>query len=149
MKAFLIVLALFASQPGPITESRSSFVVFPQDCNANPPMLFGGKVLAEMDRCAGVTVRRYLWASPFGAKDAVTVAIDKVQFHKAGKVKDLVTVSGKVVKAGNKSITVKVKVERESKDGWELLAEGEFTFVAYDLAEEKAIPHGLPIMEGK
>jgi hypothetical protein len=41
--------------------ASTCFVVFPQDCNANFPMLFGGKVLAEMDRCAGIAVRRTLY----------------------------------------------------------------------------------------
>lgn len=121
----------------------SGFVVFPQDCNANLPMCFGGKLLAEMDRCAGITTRRFLYKS--AAKDAVTVAINNVTFHKSAEVKDLVIVSGTVVKAGKKSVTVKVTVEKETREGRTLLVEGEFVFVAYDLATKQAVEHGLEI----
>lgn len=126
-------------------EFSTSFVAFPQDCNANPPMLFGGKLLAEMDRCAGIATRRFLYSSPAGAKDAVTVGIDKVRFHKAAKVKDLLVVTGRVANAGKKSVTIFIIVERETRDGREVIADGEYTFVAYDLAEQKAIEHGISL----
>ena len=123
---------------------ETSFVVFPADCNANFPMLFGGKVLAEMDRCAGVTTRRLLYAS--SVKDAVTVGIADMKFHRAGKVKDLLFVSSEVIKLGDKSITIRVQVHREDgKAARELLAEGIFTFVAYDTAAQKAVSHGLSL----
>ena len=129
--------------------STSEFVVFPSDCNANPPMLFGGKILAEMDRIAGITTRRALYESPTGARDAVTIAINSVKFHRSGKVKDLCRVTGTVTNVGEKSLTVAVRVERETmgRDGveFELLAEGEFVFVSVTIDGEKRkpIPHGL------
>jgi len=129
------------------TVHTTSFVVFPQDCNANPPMLFGGKILSEMDRCAAITVRRLLYSSPVGAKDAVTIGINNVKFHKAGEVKDLIFVTGKIVKTGNTSIMVEVTVERELPDKREVLVTGEFVFVSFDLATKKAIPHGIKYEE--
>jgi acyl-CoA hydrolase len=133
----------------PHMEHSTSFVAFPQDCNANPPMVFGGKLLSEMDRCAGITTRRFLFASPVGAKDAVTIAINNVKFHKSAEVKDLLIVTGKVIKVGEKSITIKVTIEKEMADGLELVIEGEFVFCAYDLTQKKAIPHGIILEEGK
>ncbi len=135
----------------PAGVSTSSFVVFPVDCNANPPMLFGGKILAEMDRIAGITTRRFLYESPTGAKDAVTIAINGIKFHRSAQVKDLVVVQGTVTKIGDKSVTVSVRVERESLEDKlivrELLAEGEFVFVSVTIDPEtkqsKSIPHGL------
>lgn len=126
-------------------EHSTSFVVQPQDTNHNYPMLFGGKVLAEMDRCAGITTRRLLYNSPTGAKDAVTIAINNVKFHKSGQVKDLLFVTGKVIKLGEKSITMKITVELETKDGRTLLTEAEYVFVAYNLETKEAIPHGLKL----
>lgn len=131
--------------------SSSAFVVFPADCNANPPMLFGGKLLAEMDRMAGIVTRRFLYDSPTGARDAVTVAINNVTFHRPAKVKDLVAVFGIVTKIGEKSITVNIRAEREILGGGcvvrELLAEGEFVFVSVTINPETnkttAVPHGL------
>lgn len=125
------------------TEHSTSFVVQPKDTNHNYPMLFGGVSLAEMDRCAGITTRRLLYHSPTGAKDAVTIAINNVKFYKAGEVKDLLFITGKVIKLGEKSITIHVTVERETKEGRTLLTEAEYVFVSYDLEKKTAIPHGI------
>lgn len=121
----------------------TSFVAYPQDANHNYPMIFGGKLLAEMDRCAGITTRRLLYNSPNNAKDAVTIAINNVKFHKSCEVKDLLFVTGKVIKLGEKSITIHVVVERETKDSRVLLTEAEYVFVSYDLEKKIAIPHGI------
>lgn len=106
-------------------------------------MLFGGKLLAEMDRCAGITTRRFLYASPAGAKNAVTLAINNVTFRKGAEVKDLIFVTGTVVKVGGKTVTVKVAAERETATGRELLVDGEFVFCAFDLETKKGIAHGI------
>lgn len=139
-----LFLALWCGVTEPNVTHTTSFVAFAADANANPPMVFGGKLLSEMDRCAGITVRRFLYSSPTGARDAVTVAVNNVRFARGAAVKDLIFVTGAVVKRSQKSITVAVKVEKETADGKrELLVEGDFVFVAYDIASKQAIPHGL------
>lgn len=148
---FVLVLLVGcdSQQPKPVpkTQHTTSFVVFPADCNANPPMLFGGKILAEMDRCAAITVRKFLYASR--VRDYVTVGIADVKFHASGAVKDLINVTGEVSKVGAKSIQVYVRVEKEEiKDGkisLSLLTDGYFTFVAYDVTQKKAVEHGLSL----
>ncbi len=141
----IIFCILFCLQDVPNTTHSTSFVAFPQDCNANPPMIFGGKLLSEMDRCAGITTRRFLYSSPTGAKDAVTIAINNVKFHKGVEVKDLIFVTGNVIKVGEKSITIKVIVEKEVNNNRELMVEGEFVFCAFDLTQKKAIAHGIKL----
>jgi len=142
---FAVFVCLASSQqPARNVTHSTSFVVFPADCNANPPMLFGGKLLAEMDRCAGITTRRLLYDSP-SARDAVTLAINSVTFHRPAEVKDLVLVSGTVTKVGAKTVTINVVAERELPGRRELLADGQFVFCAYDLAQKKAVPHGLSL----
>lgn len=142
----ILIFSFFFNYQEPLNVSHTtSFVAFPQDCNANPPMVFGGKLLSEMDRCAGITTRRLLYNSPTGAKDAVTIAINNVKFHKSAQVKDLLFVTGKVLKVGEKSITIKVTIEKELLKERELVIEGEFIFCAYDLETKKAIPHGIII----
>lgn len=149
----LFVLGVFGINvncaDAPITISSTSFVVFPADCNANPPMAFGGKLLAEMDRCAGITARRLLYSSPLGVKDAVTVGVDKVKFHKGAEVKDLLVVTGEVMVVGESKIMIHVTVERELKDKKELLVEGDFWFVSYDLQTKKSTPHGVTFEQKK
>lgn len=124
--------------------SSTSFVVFPLDCNANPPMLFGGKLLSEMDRLAGITARRALYNSPLGAKDAVTLAIKDMTFHKGAKVKDLLTLSSKLTSVGTKTLTIKVLVHKEGETPPTLIADATFIFCSFDLTTSQAIPHGLP-----
>lgn len=70
--------------PPPSVKHETSFVCFPVDTNSNPPMVFGRKLLSEMDRCAAVTVRRFLYNS--SVDSAVTVAINNVKFYKPAKV---------------------------------------------------------------
>lgn len=140
-------MAVFgAAPPTPPLNLRheTSFVVFPVDCNANPPMLFGGKLLAEMDRCAGITTRRLLYASP--VKDAVTVGIKELRFSRPAQVKDLLFVRGEVLTAGRTAVTVAVTAERELFGGCrEVVADGLFTFVAFDLKTGRAAEHGLSL----
>lgn len=145
----LLALLIFPLQaPKANLSHTTSFVVFPQDSNANPPMAFGGKLLAEMDRTAGITVRRFLYQSPLKARDAVTVSIRDLDFKKSAQVKDLLFVTGTVVETGTKSITMRVKVERELADETrELLLEGTFVFCSYDLTSKTAIPHGLVVVK--
>jgi acyl-CoA hydrolase len=123
----------------------TSFVVFPQDTNANTPMLFGGKILAEMDRCAGITTRRLLYDSK--VKTAVTVAIKDLTFHKTGEIKDLIFVTGTVTELGSKSIKIHVKAEKEVEGRRELLVDGYFIFCAFDTSTKKAVEHGLSLKE--
>jgi acyl-CoA hydrolase len=136
----LVAMFFLASQPDSSVPAKNlchttSFVVFPADCNANSPMLFGGKMLAEMDRTAGIATRRLLYHSPL-AKDAVTVS-QKCDFKKAAAVKDLLFITATVTDLGEKSVKMMVTVDRE------IIAEGQFVFVAFELETKKAIPHGL------
>lgn len=125
---------------------ETSFVVYPADCNANGT-LFGGKIMSEMDRCAGIAARRFLYGS--SAKDAVTIGVDRLVFHKAAKTKDLIFVSAEITKVGEKTIAMSVKVERETGDGKrERIADGLFTYCAVDLATGKSIAHGKKIEGG-
>lgn len=129
-----------AARPPLNLKHSTSFVVYPQDTN-HLGTLFGGKTLAEMDRAAGVCVRRLLYASP--AKRAVTSAADSVRFLRPARVGDLLFVSAEVSSLGEKFINVDVVVEREGDGGGRLkLAEAGFTFVAVDEAG-KPVAHGL------
>lgn len=154
------VCALFAALPGPASPRaaalaapprparlhlahETSFVVYPADTN-HLGTLFGGKTLAEMDRCAGVTVRRLLYAS--AAKRAVTARVTDARFAAPGRVGDLLFVRGEVVDLGTSSVTVRVTVQREDGDGGRApLAEATFTFVCVN--DKGAVSHGLELKE--
>ncbi len=121
--------------------------MFPQDTNYMPPMVFGGKMLSEMDIAAACAVRRFLYSSPTGVRDAVTVQVTDVTFFAGAEIKDLIHVHALVVKAGIKSVDVAVTCFRENPDGThDKMAEGKFKFVAYDLDRRTAVPHGIKLL---
>lgn len=124
---------------------ETNFTVFPEDTNYMPPMIFGGKLMSEMDIAAAMAVRRLLYDSPTLARDAVTVAVSNIEFHVGAVVKDLIYLKAEVVSGGVKSIDVHVDGWRERHDGREKICNGDFRFVAYDLENKIAIPHGLII----
>lgn len=108
----------------------TNFVVFPDDCNYNnPPSIFGGKMLAEMDICAAMTARQQLYGTSM--TDSITVGVDKVMFLRPAFIGDVVHLHGKITALGNKSLTIFVECFREDKFGVkEKMAQGIFTFVS-------------------
>lgn len=138
---------------------ETSFTVFPQDTNYMYPMLFGGKLLSEMDIAAALTCRRVLYKSE-KAKDAVTVGIKNVNFHHGAVVKDIIYLKARVIKLGIKSIEVRVDgwVEKGNSKHKDLklgentkLCDGIFTFCASEEIDPngtvRPIAHGLSMEE--
>lgn len=125
---------------------ETSFVVMPQDTNYMPPMVFGGKVMAEMDIAAAMAVRRAIIDSPT-AKDAVTTRVNNIEFHVGAKIGDLIFLKAEIVKLGITSITIEVEGVRELKNGRrEKICNGIFTFVTVKFKDERIfekIPHEL------
>lgn len=131
------------------TVYETSFVVFPQDTNYMYPMVFGGKVMSEMDVAAAVCVRRALIDSE--AKYAVTTRASNIEFHVGAVVGDLVFLTARIVKVGTTSINIDVEGVRELKDGArQKICNGSFTFVTVEdpaqVTEHRKLtlkPHGL------
>ena len=90
--------------------------------------LFGGWIISMMDLAGAVIARRT------ARKRIVTVAIDKVHFHKPVFVGDILECFVKVSKVGRTSITVQVegRVERWLTGQVEDATSGTFTYVAVD-----------------
>lgn len=123
-----------------------TFTVFPEHTNYMPPMIFGGKLLSEMDICSAMTARRFLYSSDT-ARDAVTVAVSNVSFYVGAVVKDLIFLQGEVVRTGISSIDIHVSGYRE-KDGGvrEKICDGDFRFVSCKKPENgvvERVAHGL------
>lgn len=116
---------------------ETSFVVMPQDTNYMPPMVFGGKVMAEMDIAAGMAVRRAIIDSPT-AKDAVTTRVTDIEFHVGAKIGDLIFLKAEIIRTGFTSITIQVNGVRELKDGRrQKICNGIFTFVTVKFKDER------------
>lgn len=101
--------------------------VFPSDLNAHGSM-FGGKVVALMDKCAGMCVGRWSRRTP------VTASIDAIQFGIPIRQGQMVEAEAKLVYVGNTSCVVRVEVyaqEIQSADRF-FCCEGYFTMVCLD-----------------
>lgn len=129
---------------------ETTFTVFPQDTNYMFPMVFGGKVLSEMDIAAAMAVRRACNHS-LTAKHAVTTVAGPVEFYIGAEVGDLILLRAEIVRLGNSTVYVDVVGERENKDGFrERICRGPFVFVTVEFLEHlvngkkhKPVNHGL------
>lgn len=102
--------------------SVHSFTVMPKDCNFNRnpdsdknDMLFGGKLLYEIDYAGAKVARRATY--DVDCDTIVTASIDKINFQKPAYIGDIITMSAEIKSLGRSSITILVKVRRESLRG--------------------------------
>lgn len=101
--------------------------VFPTDTNPQGN-LFGGQLVAWMDKAAGIAAMRR------SRTPVVTALIENIEFHVPVHVGDLVELDAQVVRVGRTSMVVEVTVRKEetlSGDN-ELCTFGRFTMVALD-----------------
>ncbi len=85
-------------------------VMMPRDTNAFGT-IFGGVILSEIDLAAAVEAHKH-HTGPL-----VTIAMDKVEFHKPVCVGDLVSLFTETTRIGTTSITVRVCVWAERRFG--------------------------------
>ncbi len=85
-------------------ETSHSFMVFPEDLNY-AGTLFGGKILAEMDKTAAKAARRMLYGTE--CNGAVTASLDKVDFKKPAQLGDIIELTAHITRLGRTSIEIK------------------------------------------
>lgn len=78
-------------------------IMMPRDTNANGT-IFGGVILSQIDLAAAVEAHRW------HPGRLVTVAMEKVEFHRPVFVGDLVSFYTSTVRTGTTSVTVRVDV---------------------------------------
>lgn len=88
------------------SQHETSEIMMPQDANILGPV-FGGAVLAMMDKAAAVAAIRH------ARRSCVTASIDRVDFREPIHVGDLVIMKASVNFAGRTSMEVGVRVETE------------------------------------
>ncbi|HNU58747.1 MAG TPA: acyl-CoA thioesterase [Aquaticitalea sp.] len=99
--------------------------------------LFGGELLARMDRAASIAARRH------SRKIVVTASVNHVAFNRSVPLGSVVTVEAKVSRAFKTSMEIYIDVwieDRESGDRTKA-NEGIYTFVAVD---ESGLPVEVP-----
>ncbi|MBD0833847.1 acyl-CoA thioesterase [Aestuariibaculum suncheonense] len=90
--------------------------------------LFGGELLARMDRCAAIAARRH------SRRIVVTASVNHVAFSRAVPLGSVVTVEAKVSRAFKTSMEVFIDVWIEDRESGSKnkANEGIYTFVAVD-----------------
>jgi acyl-CoA hydrolase len=101
--------------------------VFPTDTNPRGN-LFGGTMVAWMDKAAGYAAMRH------ARNVVVTAAIERIEFAVPVQVGDLVELVARVESVGRSSMRIQVEAFREDPvaGGRELCTHGLFTAVAVD-----------------
>lgn len=82
-------------------------VMTPSDANFYGKV-FGGRILALMDLCAYVTAGRY------SGEVCVTASFDRVDFHEAIEVGEVVSFTGSITYVGHTSMEVTIEVYAEN-----------------------------------
>lgn len=90
--------------------------------------LFGGELLARMDRAASIAARRH------SRRVCVTASVNNVAFNKAIPLGSVVTVQAKVSRTFRTSLEIFIDVWIEDRESGEKLKANEaiYTFVAVD-----------------
>ena len=110
------------------TDPALRITLLPRDTNKHGT-IFGGVILSHVDLAGAIEARKAC-----GLYNFVTVAMDKVVFHKPVFVGDVVSFYTKTEKIGRTSVTVKVVVEATRAVDQETVrvTEAEVVFVAVD-----------------
>jgi acyl-CoA hydrolase len=106
--------------------------------------LFGGELLARIDKCCGISARRHT------RRVCVTASVNHVSFHKPIPSGAVVTVVAKVSRAFNTSLEVIADITVEDRETGEIMNAGSaiYTFVAVnDMGAPVQIPEVLPETE--
>lgn len=90
--------------------------------------LFGGELLARMDRAASIAARRH------SRRTAVTASVNHVAFNKAIPLGSVVTVQAKVTRTFKTSMEIYLDVWTEDRESGRRIKANEaiYTFVAVD-----------------
>jgi acyl-CoA hydrolase len=114
-----------SKHPSASRTTMSDLVLTGETNNINN--LFGGELLARMDRVASITAQRH------SGEIVVTASVNHVAFNQAIPLGSIVTVEAKVSRAFNSSMEIYIDVWVDTKQGVPIKAnEGIYTFVAVD-----------------
>ena len=109
------------------SKTVSTDMVLPSETN---PInnLFGGELLARMDRAASIAARRH------SRRIVVTASVNHVAFNRAVPLGSVVTIEAKVSRAFSSSMEVYMDVWIEDRESGECIKANEaiYTFVAVD-----------------
>ena len=110
------------------TDATLRVTLMPRDTNRHG-MIFGGVIMSHIDLAGAIEARRSCGSLTF-----VTVAMDKVVFHKPVFMGDVVSFYTETLRVGRTSVTTKIEVEATRADTPETVkvTEAEVVYVAVD-----------------
>ncbi len=118
-------------------------VMMPRDTNPHGT-IFGGVILSYLDQAGAIGAHREIAKAGGPPPVLVTVAMNRVEFHKPVLVGDVVRFQTTLKRIGNTSITMHVNVLAERGGLVQQVTEAEVVYVGIDPAsKEKRIPKVL------
>jgi acyl-CoA thioesterase YciA len=121
-------------------------VMMPRDTNPFGT-IFGGVILSYLDQAGAIGARREVARAGGPLPFLVTVAINKVEFHRPVLVGDVVRFQTRLIRIGRTSITMQVSVEAERGDQVLHVTEAEIVYVGIDPTSLERRP--VPLLPGK
>ena len=120
-----------AVRPNEARHLALKVMMMPRDTNPYGT-IFGGVLLSYIDQAGAIGARHELNAREYEKNDLVTVAMDRVEFHKPVFVGDAVSFWTALKRIGRTSIAMHIVVEAERDGAITKLTEAEVTYVAID-----------------
>src|SRR5712692_1261272 len=117
-------------------------VMMPRDTNPHGT-IFGGVILSYIDQAGAIGARREVARAGGPLPFLVTVAINRVEFHKPVLVGDVVRFMTRLVRIGRTSITMHIDVEAERGDDVLRVTEAELVYVGVDPKSAERRPMAL------
>jgi acyl-CoA thioesterase YciA len=114
-------------------------VMMPRDTNPYGT-IFGGVVMSYIDQAGAVGARHAIRRCGWPDQPIVTVAMNRVEFHRPVFVGDTVSFWTRVLRLGKSSITIHVEVEADREGEAVQLTQAEVTYVAVELSEGQRRP---------
>ena len=118
-------------------------VMMPRDTNPHGT-IFGGVILSYIDQAGAIGARREVARAGGPLPFLVTVAINRVEFHKPVLVGDVVRFMTRLVQIGRTSITMHITVEVDRANQSMQVTEAEVVYVGIDPASLDRRP--LPLL---
>jgi acyl-CoA thioesterase YciA len=120
-------------------------VMMPRDTNPHGT-IFGGVILSYLDQAGAIGARHEVVRAGGSLPLLVTVAMNRVEFHQPVLVGDVVRFLTQLVRIGQTSITMQVRVEAERGDQVLQVTEAEIVYVGIDRNSPDRRP--LPLLPG-
>ena len=114
-------------------------LMMPRDTNPYGT-IFGGVLLSYIDQAGAAGAQYEIRRNGWPDRHTVTVAMNRVEFHQAVNVGDVVSFHTSVVRLGRTSITMHVAVSTERGEQTVQLTEAEVTYVAVTSDDEGRQP---------